>query len=164
MINVGRSSPGPASTELLVFGSGDGTGVTATYEETLSEGSVYWTSDAITFDEESDAAKLFGEALDLTGNISYGDAPGWHMDLILEGLDPNREYVFAGTAMRGGGAGVCGAHDQLENHGGGEFCVCQFGGGVEGERGERGVQHGAQRGGLRGEVDGHCSGSRMGGS
>ena len=40
MINVGRSSPGPTSTELLVFGSGDGTGVTATYEETLSEGSV----------------------------------------------------------------------------------------------------------------------------
>ena len=105
MINVGRSSPGPASTELLVFGSGDGTGVTATYEETLSEGSVFWTSDAITFDEESDAAKLFGEALDLTGNISYGDAPGWHMDLILEGLDPNRKYVFAGTAMRGGGLG-----------------------------------------------------------
>ena len=30
---------------------------------------------------------------------------------------------------------------------------------MEGERGERGVQHGAQRGGLRGEVDGHCSGS-----
>ena len=105
MINVGRSSPGPASLELLVFGSGDGTGVTATYEETLSVGSVYWTSDAITFDEESDAAKLFGEALDLTGNISYGDAPGWHMDLILEGLDPNQKYVFAGTAMRGGGAG-----------------------------------------------------------
>ena len=105
MINVGRSSPGPASSELLVFGSGDGTGVTATYEETLSEGSVYWTSDAITFDEESDAAKLFGEALDLTGNISYGDAPGWHMDLILEGLDPNSKYVFAGTAMRGGGLG-----------------------------------------------------------
>ena len=96
MINVGRSSPGPASTELLVFGSGDGTGVTATYEETLSEGSVYWTSDAITFDEESDAAKLFGEALDLTGNISYGDAPGWHMDLILEGLDPNSKYALPG--------------------------------------------------------------------
>ena len=93
MINVGRSSPGPTSTELLVFGSGDGTGVTATYEETLSEGSVYWTSDAITFDEESDAAKLFGEALDLTGNISYGDAPGWHMDLILEGLDPNLSLI-----------------------------------------------------------------------
>ena len=59
-----------------MFGSGDGTGVTATYEETLSEGSVYWTSDAITFDEESDAAKLFGEALDLTGNISYGGRAG----------------------------------------------------------------------------------------
>ncbi|MEE2942533.1 MAG: hypothetical protein VX413_03960, partial [Verrucomicrobiota bacterium] len=104
-INVGRGSPGPASGELLVFGSGDGTGVTATYEETLSAGSVFWTSDSITFDEESDAAKLFGEALDLTGNISYGDAPGWYMDLILEGLDPNSKYVFAGTAMRGGGAG-----------------------------------------------------------
>ena len=104
-INVGRGSPGPASGELLVFGAGDETGVTATYEETLSAGSVFWTSDSITFDEESDAAKLFGEALDLTGNISYGDAPGWHMDLILEGLDPNSKYVFAGTAMRGGGAG-----------------------------------------------------------
>ena len=105
MINVGRSSPGPASSELLVFGGGDGTGVTATYEETLSVGSVFWTSDAITFDEEGDAAKLFGEALDLTGNISYGDAPGWHMDLIFEGLDPGRTYTFAGTAMRGGGLG-----------------------------------------------------------
>ena len=30
---------------------------------------------------------------------------------------------------------------------------------MEGERGERGVQHGAQRGGLRGEVDGHYFGS-----
>ena len=104
-INVGRGSPGPASGKLLVFGGGDETGVTATYEETLSAGSVFWTSDSITFDEESDAAKLFGDALDLTGNISYGDAPGWHMDLILEGLDPNSKYVFAGTAMRGGGAG-----------------------------------------------------------
>jgi len=104
-INVGRSSPGPASGELMVFGNGDGTGVTATYEETLSVGSVFWTSDSITFDEESDAAKLFGEALDLTGNISYGDAVGWYMDLILEGLDPNSKYVFAGTAMRGGGEG-----------------------------------------------------------
>ncbi|MEE2942455.1 MAG: hypothetical protein VX413_03570, partial [Verrucomicrobiota bacterium] len=63
-VNVGRGSPGPTSSELLVFGSGDGTGVTATYEETLSEGSVFWTSDAITYDDESDAAKLFGEALD----------------------------------------------------------------------------------------------------
>ena len=104
-INVGRSSPGPANGELLVLGSGDPTGVTATYEETMSEGSVYWTSDSITFDEESDAGKLFGVVLDLTGNISYGDAPGWHMDLILEGLDPNRKYMFAGTAMRGGGPG-----------------------------------------------------------
>ena len=104
-INVGRTSPGPSSAELLEFGSGDGTGVTATYEETLTVGSVFWTNDSITYDEESDAAKLFGEALDLSGNISYGDAPGWHMDLILEGLDPNRKYVFAGTAMRGGGAG-----------------------------------------------------------
>ena len=104
-INVGRSSPGPASGELLLFGSGGGTGVTASYEETKTVGSVYWTSDSITFDEESDAAKLFGEALDLTGNISYGDAPGWHMDLILEGLEPSRKYTFAGTAMRGGGAG-----------------------------------------------------------
>ena len=47
-VNVGRASPGPVSSELLVIGSGDGTGVTATYEETLSVGSVYWTSDAIT--------------------------------------------------------------------------------------------------------------------
>ena len=118
-------------------------GVTATYEETLSEGSVYWTSDAITFDEESDAAKLFGEALDLTGNISYGDAPGWHMDLILEGPGSEQQICFCRDSDARRGAGVCRAHDQLENHGGGEFCVCQFGGGVEGERGERGVQHGA---------------------
>ena len=43
--------------------------------------------------------------LDLEGNISYGDAPGWHVDLILEGLDSGRSYTFAGTAMRGGGQG-----------------------------------------------------------
>ena len=102
-INIGRSSPGPLSSELLVFGTGDGTGVTASYEETKTVGSVFWTNDSITYDADSDAAKLFGEALDLSGNISYGDAPGWHMDLILEGLDPKSRYVFAGTAMRGGG-------------------------------------------------------------
>ena len=35
-------------------------------------------------DPESDAATLFGPVLDLEGNISYGDAPGWHVDLILK--------------------------------------------------------------------------------
>ena len=45
--------------------------------------------------------------------------------------------------MRGGGLGYAERTTKLENHGGGEFCVCQFGGGMEGERGERGVQHGA---------------------
>ena len=104
-INIGRSSPGPNSGELLQYGSGEGTGVTATYKETLSVGSVFWTSDSITYDEESDAARIFSEVLDLTGNISYGDAPGWYMDLEIEGLDPDRKYTFVGTAMRGGGAG-----------------------------------------------------------
>ena len=104
-INIGRSSPGPVEEELLQFGSGDGTGVIARYEETVSTGSVFWTSDSITVDPQSDAATLFGEVLDLNGNISYGDAPGWHVDLVLEGLDPQRTYTFAGTAMRGGGQG-----------------------------------------------------------
>ncbi|MBT7875521.1 MAG: hypothetical protein HN758_13910, partial [Verrucomicrobia bacterium] len=45
-INIGRSSPGPVEEELLQFGSGDGTGVIARYEETVSTGSVFWTSDS----------------------------------------------------------------------------------------------------------------------
>ncbi|MDA7617702.1 hypothetical protein N8703_00170 [Verrucomicrobia bacterium] len=104
-INVGRGSPGPNEEELLIHETGASTGVTVRYEETLSTGSVFWTSDAITYDAESDAARLFDGILDLEGNISYGDAPGWHVDLIIEGLDPERTYTFAGTAMRGGGEG-----------------------------------------------------------
>ena len=104
-INIGRTSPGPTEDVLLQLESGASTGVTARYEETISTGSVFWTSDPITVDPESDAATLFGTVLDLEGNISYGDAPGWHVDLILEGLDSGRSYTFAGTAMRGGGQG-----------------------------------------------------------
>ena len=104
-INIGRTSPGPTEDVLLQLESGASTGVTARYEETISTGSVFWTSDPITVDPESDAATLFGPVLDLEGNISYGDAPGWHVDLILEGLDSGRSYTFAGTAMRGGGQG-----------------------------------------------------------
>jgi len=104
-INIGRTSPGPTEDVLLQLESGAPTGVTARYEETISTGSVFWTSDPITVDPESDAATLFGPVLDLEGNISYGDAPGWHVDLILEGLDSGRSYTFAGTAMRGGGQG-----------------------------------------------------------
>ena len=100
-INIGRTSVGPTEDVLLQLESGASTGVTARYEETFSTGSVFWTSDPITVDPESDAATLFGPVLDLEGNISYGDAPGWHVDLVLEGLDSGRSYTFAGTAMRG---------------------------------------------------------------
>ena len=63
------------------------------------------TSDPITVDPESDAATLFGPVLDLEGNISYGDAPGWHVDLIRR-AGFRALLHFAGTAMRGG-AGIC---------------------------------------------------------
>ena len=143
----------------LQLESGAPTGVTARYEETISTGSVFWTSDPITVDPESDAATLFGPVLDLEGNISYGDAPGWHVDLILEGLDSGRSYTFAGTAMRGGGQGYAehthplaidraDAFTYASSQGLGKWVKTVWN------------SHGPQRGGLRGSMDRHPAGCR----
>lgn len=81
-------------------------GVTATYTEFITSGSVSWASGNLApYAPGSDAAAVFEGKVDLTGNISYGDAPGWHVDLTFSGLDPKRKYTFAGTADRAGGSG-----------------------------------------------------------
>ena len=86
---------------MLQLESGASPGSAARYEETFSTGSVFWTSDPITVDPESDAATLFGQCWIWRHQLR--DAPGWHVDLVLEGLDSGRSYTFAGTAMRGAG-------------------------------------------------------------
>lgn len=101
---IGRGNPNPETGELIRQSDGSSTGVTVTFEEFKTVGSLNWASDAATFDEGSDAAEIFGEFVDPTGNISYGDAAGWYLDLIIEGLDPSGYYTFAGSANRGGGA------------------------------------------------------------
>jgi hypothetical protein len=101
---IGRTNPHPESGELIRVADGGSTGVTATFVEFKTAGSLNWAKDAATFDEGSDAAELFGEYVDPSGNISYGDAPGWYLDLIIEGLDPDGSYTFAGTVNRNGGA------------------------------------------------------------
>jgi len=37
--------------------------------------------------------------------MSYGDAPGWSLDLKFTNLDPGASYTFAGTVHRNGGDG-----------------------------------------------------------
>lgn len=101
---IGRTNPHPESGELIKLSDGSGTGVTVTFSEFKTVGSLNWAKDAATFDEGSDAAEIFGEYVDPTGNISYGDAPGWYLDLIIEGLDADSFYTFAGTVNRNGGA------------------------------------------------------------
>ena len=101
---IGRGNANPESGELIKQGDGNGTGVTITFSEFKTVGSLNWAMDAATFDDGSDAAEIFGEFVDPTGNISYGDAAGWYLDLIIEDLDPEGSYTFAGSVNRGGGA------------------------------------------------------------
>jgi len=101
---IGRNNPYPESGNLLDQSNGKDTGVTITFSEFKTEGSLNWATDASTFDNGSDADNIFGEYVDPTGNISYGDAPGWYLDLIIENLDPDGLYTFAGTVNRNGGA------------------------------------------------------------
>lgn len=101
---IGRSNPHPESGELINQNDGSDTGVTVTFSEFQTVGSLNWAKDTATFDDGSDAAEIFGEYVDPTGNISYGDAPGWYLDLIFEGLDSDTFYTFVGTVNRGGGA------------------------------------------------------------
>jgi len=101
---IGRSNPHSESGELIRQSDGLGTGVLVTFSEFKTSGSLNWAKDSATFDDGSDAAEIFGDYVDPAGNISYGDAPGWYLDLIIEGLDPAGYYTFAGSVNRNGGA------------------------------------------------------------
>lgn len=103
---LGRGYQGDGGAgELLDFETGDPTDVEVEFVEIFSTGNtVNWAGDLSRVDEDSDAALTFSENVDLTGNMSYNDAPGWYVDLIITGLDPKRTYTFEGTANRGGGA------------------------------------------------------------
>ncbi|MGK0188799.1 MAG: hypothetical protein ACI9R3_004613 [Verrucomicrobiales bacterium] len=102
---LGRGYQGDGETgELVDFESGDGTGIEIAFAEIFSTGNtVNWAGDVSEVADGSDAAATFGGIVDLTGNLSYNDAPGWHVDLTVSGLDPERTYSFEGTANRGGG-------------------------------------------------------------
>ena len=103
---LGRNFEGEGTTgKLRSFSTGDETTVTVTFEEHISTGSVNSAGDAATYASDTDAEAIFGSKVDLAGNISYGDSPGWYVDMTLTGLDPARKYTFVGTANRNGGSG-----------------------------------------------------------
>lgn len=99
---IGRGNPNPESGNLVRVSNGQDTGVTVTFTEFKTVGSLNWATDAALFDNGSDAAEIFGDFVDPTGNISYGDAPGWYLDLSIEGLDADGLYTFVGSVNRGG--------------------------------------------------------------
>lgn len=105
-LGLGRGFDGTGeSGELLNIETGEETGVSVSFAETFSEGNTINTArDFAEFDPESDAGKIFQDFVDLAGNMSYNDAPGWHLDLEITGLDPAKTYTFVGTANRAGGA------------------------------------------------------------
>jgi hypothetical protein len=103
---LGRSFEGEgAAGDLKVVTDGEDTQVNVSYSETFSTGSVSSAGDTATFTPGTDAAEVFDGKVDASGNISYGDSPGWHVDLTISGLDPTRFYTFVGTVNRNGGAG-----------------------------------------------------------
>lgn len=104
---LGRSYAGDGmSGNLLNFATGTDTGVTVTFTENTSAGNtINWATDPAAYPVGSDAESLFGGNLNLTGNMSYNDSPGWTLDLKFTGLDPGASYTFAGTAHRSGGDG-----------------------------------------------------------
>ncbi|MEZ5328824.1 MAG: hypothetical protein R3F19_27580 [Verrucomicrobiales bacterium] len=103
---LGRGFDGAGeSGELLNIETGEETGVSVSFAETFSEGNTINTArDAAEFDPETDAGRIFEGYVDLAGNMSYNDAPGWYLDLEITGLDPAKTYTFVGTANRAGGA------------------------------------------------------------
>ena len=102
---LGRSYVGEGATgNLLNFETGEDTGVTVSFVENTSAGNtINWASDFADYTPGTDAEETFGEVLDLTGNMSYNDSPGWSLDLTFTNLDPARRYTFAATVNRNGG-------------------------------------------------------------
>ena len=76
---LGRSYLGDGSSgNLIDFDTGADTGVTVTFRENFSTGNtINWAQDFADFPPGTDAAEVFGGILNLTGNMSYNDAPGW---------------------------------------------------------------------------------------
>jgi len=104
---LGRFYAGDGSSgNLRDFETGSDTGVTVTFTENVSTGNtINWAQDFADYTPGTDAAGIFGGKLNLTGNMSYNDAPGWSLDLTISNLDPNVSYSFAATVHRNGGAG-----------------------------------------------------------
>lgn len=102
---LGRSYTGDGeSGNLIDFATGADTGVSVEFTENFSAGNtINWATDAAEFPQGSDAEALFGGILDLAGNMSYNDAPGWSLDLRFSNLEPSRSYTFAATIHRNGG-------------------------------------------------------------
>jgi hypothetical protein len=102
---LGRSYFGDGiSGNLIDFNSGADTGVTVTFKENFSAGnSINWAQDFAEFTPGTDADEIFGGILNLSGNMSYNDTPGWSMDLTISNLDPDVSYTFAATVHRSGG-------------------------------------------------------------
>lgn len=102
---LGRSYVGDGSSgELIDFETGEGTGVSASFTENFSGGNtINWASDFADFTDGTDAEQTFGGKLNLAGNMSYNDEPGWSLDLTFSNLDPAAAYTFAATVHRNGG-------------------------------------------------------------
>ena len=54
---------------------------------------INWSQDFADYTQGTDAAEIFKGKLNLTGNMSYNDAPDWSMDLTISNLDPNVSYT-----------------------------------------------------------------------
>jgi hypothetical protein len=103
---LGRNFQGEASSgHLIQFATGEITPVMVEFKEHVSTGSINSAGDPAQFPPGSDAEAYFKGIADLSGNMSYGDSPGWWLDLIFTGLDPGKGYTFVGTADRNGGEG-----------------------------------------------------------
>jgi len=102
---LGRSYTGDGSSGTLInFDTGAATGVQVTFTENFSAGNtINWATDAADYTPGSDAAELFSGKLNLAGNMSYNDSPGWSLDLNFSSLDPDTSYTFAATVHRNGG-------------------------------------------------------------
>lgn len=102
---LGRGYSGEGDTGNLVdFETGEDTGVTVSFVETTSRGNtINWAGDVAELDAGTAADEEFGGILNVSGNMSYNDAPDWNLEMIVSGLDPELEYTYVGTANRNGG-------------------------------------------------------------
>ena len=86
---LGRGYQGDGGAgELLDFETGGPTDVEIEFVEVFSAGNtVNWAGDFSNVGKASDAALTFSENIDLTGNMSYNDAPGWYVDFFFNVME-----------------------------------------------------------------------------